>query len=75
MISKAIIESQNFHSEGCKQVGYNMNRMTWIKPNFLWMMYRSGWASKKNQERILAISLTRLGFEEILSKAVLSKLD
>jgi len=26
-----------------------MNRMTWIKPNFLWMMYRSGWASKKNQ--------------------------
>ena len=25
---------------------YSFNRMTWIKPNFLWMMYRSGWASK-----------------------------
>ncbi len=40
-----------------------MNRMTWIKPNFLWMMYRSGWAVKKNQERILAIKLTKKGFE------------
>ena len=48
---------------------YKMDRMTWIKPNFLWMMYRSGWASKKNQERILAIHLTREGFEEILRKA------
>ena len=36
------------------------------------MMYRSGWASKKNQERILAIRITRSGFEEILSKAVVS---
>ena len=22
--------------------GFSLNRMTWIKPNFLWMMYRSG---------------------------------
>jgi hypothetical protein len=43
--------------------------MTWIKTNFLWMMYRSGWASKRFQERILAIRLTRKGFEEILMKA------
>jgi len=21
---------------------YSFNRMSWIKPNFLWMMYRSG---------------------------------
>src|SRR5262245_56200485 len=22
--------------------------MSWVKPNFLWMMYRSGWATKEN---------------------------
>ena len=44
--------------------------MSWIKTNFLWMMYRAGWATKPNQERILAIKITRQGFEEILSKAI-----
>ncbi|MCT8976982.1 DUF4291 domain-containing protein [Clostridium sp. CX1] len=51
---------------------FNMERMTWIKPSFLWMMYRSGWATKVNQERILAIDILRDGFEYILSNAVLS---
>ena len=32
-------------------------RMTWIKPSFLWMMYRCGWAEKENQERVLAIDI------------------
>ena len=36
---------------------FSMTRMTWIKPSFLWMMYRSGWGKKKNQERILAIDI------------------
>lgn len=44
--------------------------MSWIKPNFLWMMYRSGWATKKNQEKILAVWITKAGFEEILSHAL-----
>jgi len=48
---------------------YNMNRMSWIKTNFLWMMYRSGWAQKKNQEKILAIHLSVEGFENILLNA------
>jgi hypothetical protein len=48
-------------------------RMTWLKPNFLWMMYRSGWASKVNQERILAITVTREGFEEIIRNATLTQ--
>jgi hypothetical protein len=26
---------------------------TWVKPSFLWMMYRSGWATTPGQERIL----------------------
>ncbi len=49
---------------------YNFNRMTWIKPNFLWMMYRAGWAMKDNQKRILAIRIKKEGFLEILKEAV-----
>ena len=51
---------------------FSLNRMTWIKPSFLWMMYRSGWATKQGQERILAIDLKREGFDEIVKNAVLS---
>ena len=51
---------------------FSLARMTWIKPSFLWMMYRSGWASKQGQERILAIDLKREGFDEIVRNAVLS---
>src|SRR4051812_17137799 len=25
---------------------FKAGRMTWIKPSFLWMMYRSGWATQ-----------------------------
>lgn len=45
---------------------YSHTRMTWIKPNFLWMMYRSGWASKPGQRRILAITMKREAFENII---------
>lgn len=51
---------------------FSMNRMTWIKPSFLWMMYRSGWASKDGQNRILAIDMKRSGFDDIVRNAVLS---
>jgi len=51
---------------------FKMDRMTWIKPSFLWMMYRSGWATKEGQERILAIDLKRTGFNTILENVVLS---
>ncbi|OJJ57952.1 hypothetical protein ASPSYDRAFT_45924 [Aspergillus sydowii CBS 593.65] len=46
--------------------------MTWIKPSFLWMAYRSGYASKTGQERVLAIEITREGFEWALRHACLS---
>ena len=49
---------------------YSFTRMSWIKPNFLWMMYRAGWAAKPNQERILALWVARETFERILSQAV-----
>ena len=55
--------------------GFSMSRMSWIKPNFLWMMYRSGWGTKEGQEVVLAIRLRRSGFEEILSQAVHSTFE
>ncbi len=52
---------------------FSMKRMTWIKPSFLWMMYRCGWAEKDdNQSHVLAIDIRREGFEQILQNAVLS---
>ena len=51
---------------------FSPSRMTWIKPSFLWMMYRSGWATKEGQEFILAITITRKGFEWALKNSVLS---
>ncbi|WP_200551296.1 DUF4291 domain-containing protein [Kosakonia sp. LAM2021] len=52
---------------------FSMTRMTWIKPSFLWMMYRSGWGKKDpNQRRILAIDLTHDGFKQILNQGILS---
>lgn len=45
---------------------FSYTRMSWIKPNFLWMMYRCGWASKEGQETVLAIHLKRSFFESIL---------
>lgn len=54
---------------------FKRNRMTWIKPSFLWMMYRSGWATKENQEHILAIDLKRSGFDYLIENAVPSTFD
>jgi hypothetical protein len=54
---------------------YSFSRMSWIKPNFLWMMYRCGWATKENQERVLAIWISRDFFEKILSDAVYSSFN
>jgi len=52
---------------------FKRSRMTWIKPNFLWMMYRSGWGTKENQEVTLAIRLKRSAFDLILDQAVYSQ--
>lgn len=51
---------------------FSFTRMSWIKPNFLWMMFRSGWASKEGQEHILAVTIQRQGFDELLKQAVAS---
>jgi hypothetical protein len=49
---------------------WSRTRMSWIKPNFLWMMFRSGWGTKENQEVVLAIRLRREGFDRMLEEAV-----
>ena len=51
---------------------FSLERMTWIKPNFLWMMYRNGWGTKEGQKVVLAIHLKRKAFENYLSNAVYS---
>ena len=51
---------------------FKMDRMTWIKPSFLWMMYRCGWGTKENQEHILAIDIRRAAFDFIVKNAVFS---
>lgn len=54
---------------------FKRERMTWIKPSFLWMMYRCGWATKPGQERVLAVEIRRDGFEWALANAALSDYD
>lgn len=57
--------NQHFHGGG-----FSLDRMSWIKPNFLWMMYRCGWAEKDGQEVVLAIRIKRDAFDAILEAAV-----
>ncbi|MDP2340410.1 MAG: DUF4291 domain-containing protein [Deltaproteobacteria bacterium] len=52
---------------------FSFSRMSWIKPNFLWMMFRSGWASKEGQESVLAVTIPRRAFLTILQRVVHSK--
>jgi hypothetical protein len=65
-IADAAIEAQTFVDP------FSFHRMTWIKPSFLWLMERSGWATKSKQTRILAVSISRAGWEKALSQAVLT---
>lgn len=69
VIAQEAVKLQNFGEN------FNTNRMTWIKPSFLWLMYRSNWGTKKNQECILAIDVHREVFDRLLEKAVLTSPD
>jgi hypothetical protein len=54
---------------------FSFSRMSWIKPNFLWMMYRSGWGTKENQEITLGLRIRRSFFDSIFASAVPSSWD
>ncbi|MHA7058092.1 DUF4291 domain-containing protein [Aquimarina sp. M1] len=65
-IGNFAIENQYFGGQ------FSLERMTWIKPNFLWMMYRNGWGTKEGQEVVLAIYLKRSALESYVKNAVYS---
>jgi hypothetical protein len=54
---------------------FSYSRMSWIKPNFLWMMFRSGWGTKEGQEMILGLRLRREFFDSLLAESVVSSWD
>lgn len=54
---------------------FKLSRMSWIKTNFLWMMYRCGWGAKADQEVVLAITIHREAFNEIIAQAVHSRFE
>lgn len=64
-ISKWAIDNQKFGGSH-----YKFSRMSWIKPNFLWMMYRAGWAMKEHEQKILAIEISKSNFELLLQEGV-----
>lgn len=54
---------------------FSFQRMTWIKPSFLWLMHRSQWGRKSGQERILCVRVRRAGWEKALSLACLTSFE
>jgi hypothetical protein len=55
--------------------GFSFTRMSWIKPNFLWMMFRSGWGTKEGQEVTLAIRMQRAAFDAIILAGIPTSYD
>lgn len=65
-IADAAVASQKLHASPL----FSLDRMTWIKPSWTWMLYRSGYAAKdSNQVRILALKMRHSDFEELLRHA------
>lgn len=56
------LEHQQFGGDAWKPV-----RMTWIKPSFAWMLYRSGYGMKPGQTRVLKIKLSHETLATLLS--------
>jgi hypothetical protein len=54
---------------------FKRDRMTWIKPSFTWMMYRSRWGKNAGQEVVLGIDILREGFEWALAHSSASHFD
>jgi hypothetical protein len=68
-IAEAAVEAQRFVPP------FSFGRMTWIKPSFLWLMHRSNWGQRPGQEHVLAVRITRKGWEEALALGVLTAFD
>ena len=68
-IALSAIKNDRFESP------FSFNRMTWIKPSYLWLMERSNWATKSNQEYILGIKIKRESWEKALGMGILTHPD
>eukprot|EP00931_Biecheleriopsis_adriatica_P060510 TRINITY_DN36355_c0_g1_i1.p1 TRINITY_DN36355_c0_g1~~TRINITY_DN36355_c0_g1_i1.p1 ORF type:complete len:303 (+),score=60.26 TRINITY_DN36355_c0_g1_i1:13-921(+) len=44
------------------------SRMTWIKPSFAWVLYRSGYGRKPGQNRVLKVKLSHQSLGDLLSQ-------
>ena len=49
---------------------FSVRRMTWVKPNFLWMMYRNGWGTKVGQEKTEIIFHRQLSLSKSISFSI-----
>lgn len=68
-IASAAVQHQKLNASS----SFGPTRMTWIKPSWAWMLYRSGYSYKDaRQERILALILTHSAFLSLLRKAVVA---
>ena len=68
VVYQAYRESIGRHAIAHGQLGgadFSFNRMSWVKPNFLWMMYRSGWGTKPGQEITLGLRIRRPFFDRV----------
>ncbi|MFW1957905.1 DUF4291 domain-containing protein [Acinetobacter guillouiae] len=63
-IAQLAVQQQKFVSP------FSFHRMTWIKPSFLWLMERSHWATKSNQNHILAIRIKRDFWEYLIQQSI-----
>lgn len=66
-IADYAIEHQQFGGPAWKPT-----RMTWIKPSFAWMLYRSGYGLKPGQTRVLKIKLSHQAIASILNSCKLT---
>jgi len=65
-IATAAVASQSLSASPL----FNPARMTWIKPSWCWMLYRSGYSYKDaNQARILALTMRLEDFWWLLRRA------
>lgn len=68
-IATAAVEAQRLSASP----NFRLERMTWIKPSWAWMLYRSFYSFKDpRQSRILAIRMSRDGFHELLRNGSLT---
>jgi hypothetical protein len=78
VVYQAYRESIGRHAIAHGRLGgpdFSFDRMSWIKPNFLWMMHRSGWGTKPGQEVTLGLRVRRSFFDCLLRDAVASSFD